>query len=453
MFGWTVNEFEGFDSADFEAFENHKWRSHRFNLERMRVSAKLEALGKTIVERTPEIARELETHVAEPTPTIFNDHQVDCGWLCFKRPPAEQRKLLAAIERSLTLAAEVRAPHPLHKELLLAVRVDHEGLEISLRLHAQARLDVQNIIALCEQEEQRAHVEELLRELPPTFECRLAEHEITPADAATNDNIALLRAMRDRGEGWLIIRRRIPIDSALLAADTAVNEIVTALAALFPLRQTFAWRTDNDHLERGGPPDAGTPEAGGTDTGRTHPPSAKERTPEQTPIAPATTTAPAETLPPQPRPRVSPAAREPISDDDRRPAWAKFTPRPRPARQHPPQPRRPRPDSARQDDRGPGRQPPKSPRRSGAPSESARPAPTEQRSPRNVSRPAGTKRPRKEFVPSDKPLAEGCHARITDGLFKGQVGKLITLDSRGNAQLLVHKKTLRIESGALQRIE
>ncbi len=66
MFGLTVDRFEGFDAKDYDAFEQRKWSSTRFNLERMKVADKLKILGVRLLdifrEQGLDLQREITPH-------------------------------------------------------------------------------------------------------------------------------------------------------------------------------------------------------------------------------------------------------------------------------------------------------------------------------------------------------------------------------------------------------
>lgn len=66
--------------------------------------------------------------------------------------------------------------------------------------------------------------------------------------------------------------------------------------------------------------------------------------------------------------------------------------------------------------------------------------------PRRAPKPA-------ELKPSDAPVEARCTARVLDGLFRGQIGTVIDIDGKGNAQVLIHKRTVRVPSEQLQRLE
>jgi hypothetical protein len=374
VLGLTVSTFEGFDPEDFAAFESRKWRSNRFNLERMRVRDKLALLGVELVTRAPALADGLTREVSGHTPTIFNNHEVDALWLCFRRPDAEHRDLLAALEQVRPLSETVRDPQPLHKEVLLAVRVSEEGLEVSLRLHAHAWVDAQNLLVRCEDQADCASWAGLLAELGQRegFDSLVGEHALGPGLPFDATSIAALRGLVGADSGWLLVRHRFPAADPRLAGSDCAALVADDLAALLPLRRFVAWSDATDRLDlaarlaqrraaaTAAAEAAATIASEPAVAAQTFTPKAAEAAgaePAGEEPAPTDTRAPSSVVPPAAAtPPTAYVAPEPIRDEDRRPEWARFTPAPRPPRPErgadrreprrdgPPRGPRPRPD-------------------------------------------------------------------------------------------------------------
>lgn len=435
MQGISKDAFEGFAPEDFDAFDPRKWRSNRFNLERMRVRDKLASLGRAVLAEIPEVADRLRLEQSDPTPSIFNGHEVRAAWLCLRRQEAEQRFHLATLERVLKLVDLVQDPDPRHTEVILSGRLDHEGLEVSLRMHAHARVDARNLCRRLRDDAAREQFLELLRALPGGAELTVGDTSSDTAETLDEARIEALEALCGASDGWFRVSRTFRRDDPALASTACVETIASLLVALRPLRDYIAWGPDNDWLDLG---ELTTPAAS----------------------APATAT---------PRQARNPSADQ--APDSRLPAWANFRPPPRPSTpSRPPKPRSP------QTDTDGNRRPPREAQaptgdsdRKGRPRrEEGRPrrrdddrrrGPRRDRdsrggAPRTASfGPTARDARKKDLKPSDKPLEAGCMARVTEGLFQGQIGKLIEIDRRGDVRLIVNERTLRVPADQLVRVE
>jgi len=81
LFGQVSQEFTGFDAQDFDAFEERKWSNNRFNLERMRVRGKVEALQRAYGHAFERAGVPIQSEVSLDHPTILNNKKVDAIWL------------------------------------------------------------------------------------------------------------------------------------------------------------------------------------------------------------------------------------------------------------------------------------------------------------------------------------------------------------------------------------
>jgi len=76
-----------FHATDFDAYEPSKWSSNVYNLERLKVKQKLEALGRALGPelRTGAGAGSLAWEVSAEHPALWNNHQVRSQQLYFLR--------------------------------------------------------------------------------------------------------------------------------------------------------------------------------------------------------------------------------------------------------------------------------------------------------------------------------------------------------------------------------
>ncbi len=136
----------GLSLADFDCYEPRKWKSNVYNRERLEVKQKLVALARSVggsvlgADGSPLFVEASVEH-----PALWNHKQVDSQSVYFSRHEAARKELDGFIDRSKPMASLVDDPTPQHNHVFLAITVSHEVLEVSLRLHPDARVDRQNL--------------------------------------------------------------------------------------------------------------------------------------------------------------------------------------------------------------------------------------------------------------------------------------------------------------------
>src|SRR4051812_10783064 len=138
--------FPGFTSADFDAYSQKKWKSNVFNRERLEVKQKLLAIGRELqgalvaADGSP-----LAIDASVEYPALWNHKQVEAQHLFFSRNEGARKELDRIIDRQKSLASMIDDPTPLRNHVLMAVSLSHETLELSVKLHPDAKVDRQNL--------------------------------------------------------------------------------------------------------------------------------------------------------------------------------------------------------------------------------------------------------------------------------------------------------------------
>lgn len=239
--------FSGFKPDDFLAYEERKWSSNRFNLERMRARETLQALATAAAADAGLAALGLGVESTHDHPTIFNNKKVDAQWVFFARPEAERKRLGVLIDKEHPLHRVVEDPAPHHLHALLGLRLDLSGLEVGLRVHRNAWIDTRNLTARCADAADRATLLGLLGGVPDAV-VRLGGSELA---AGQVDDAALAALAAHDGElpgDWLYVARRFDREDPVLSTPDLAAAVGSTLALLVPLYSFAAWREDNDHL-------------------------------------------------------------------------------------------------------------------------------------------------------------------------------------------------------------
>ncbi|HEX8953396.1 MAG TPA: KOW motif-containing protein [Polyangia bacterium] len=251
--------FPGFTAADFDAYQPKKWKSNVFNRERLEVKQKLVALGREL--QGAMLAPDGSPLAVEPSvehPALWNHKQVEAQHLYFSRNEGARKELDAIIDRGKSIASMIDDPSPQRNHLFLAVTLSEQVLELSLKLHPDARVDRENLERKCDDHFEREKLLHLVRGLGDGFRVG-----ITPALVAVGelDEGKLLELVAALGKGvapppltlgaphkLFYVGRAIARADALAAGAAIVEDARRTLQSLLPIYRYIAWSRDNDFV-------------------------------------------------------------------------------------------------------------------------------------------------------------------------------------------------------------
>ncbi len=241
--------FVPFTDADFDAYQERKWRSNVFNRERLEVKQKLQALGRLLAPGL--LARNgapLKCEVSEEHPALWNQKLVREQHLFFSRNDEARRDLQAIISRRRTIASLIEDPSPLRHHILLSVTIDQAQLEIALKLHADASVDYENLVRKVQDFFVREKLLGLVRGLPPTVRVGIVGQEELSPGALDDAGLQALVAGLPAAQSWLSFREVIPRDLPLARSEAFAEHARETLGHLLPLLHFISWEKSNDHL-------------------------------------------------------------------------------------------------------------------------------------------------------------------------------------------------------------
>jgi hypothetical protein len=247
----------GFTLADFEAYAPKKWKSNVFNRERLEVKQKLVALGRELqgimvgVDGSPLAVEPSVEH-----PALWNHKQVEAQHLFFSRNEGARKELDAIIDRQKSLASMIDDPTPLRNHVFLAATVGFDSLELSVKLHPDARVDCQNLERKCEDHFEREKLLRLLQGLGAPFRAGVTPQLVPVAeidDARIGEIVAALAAPQSPQPPGapvklLYIGRAVPREEALALGAGVADVAQAAMASLIEIYRFIAWSRDNDFL-------------------------------------------------------------------------------------------------------------------------------------------------------------------------------------------------------------
>ena len=243
--------FPGFTAADFDAYQQKKWKSNVFNRERLEVKQKLVALGREL--QGTMLAPDGSPLAVEPSvehPALWNHKQVEAQHLYFSRNEGARKELDAIIDRGKSIASMIDDPSPQRNHLFLAATLSEASLELSLKLHPDARVDRENLERKCDDHFEHEKLVNLLRTLGESFQASLAP-ELTPVATLDEDKLDELMAQLTKPSPTprlFYVGRAIARAEALAAGGALVDEAKRTLQALLPIYRFIAWSRDNDFV-------------------------------------------------------------------------------------------------------------------------------------------------------------------------------------------------------------
>jgi len=244
MFQLEPKEFTGVTAAHLDAFEEHKWSSHRFGLERMRAAGVLAALERRLAATLSAETEGLVWARSDPTPGVFNDHRVDGIWLYLERTGSERNEVDRVVDREVSLADTLREPHAMHRFAFTGIRLDHAGVRVGFWLHARAALDRRNLATALDDPMEKGRLPVVLDGLPEGAVVSMDDDEWTPARWAGGDAASL-----DDLLGWFRVTLGWDRDAVIAAGAELTDMLAAALQGFIGLFRYAAWSSANDRLD------------------------------------------------------------------------------------------------------------------------------------------------------------------------------------------------------------
>jgi hypothetical protein len=246
-----------FHATDFDAYEPSKWSSNVYNLERLKVKQKLEALGRALGPelRTGAGAGSLAWEVSAEHPALWNNHQVRSQQLYFLRNEEARRQLSSRVTRSRPISSLLDNPSPYREHIHLAVILSQDGIDLGLRLTPEATVDYRNLLRKLENHWESSKFQDILSDLPSTFSVRVLSEEpvpisqLDPAGVAPRLKEAFDESSFQSKDVVLSIDASMDRGDPRLGSPAVLQSIKDAFSELMPLFEFIEWRRDNDYLE------------------------------------------------------------------------------------------------------------------------------------------------------------------------------------------------------------
>jgi hypothetical protein len=224
--------FGGFSEADFRAYEEKKWTSNKFTIERRGAKDKVVALVRAVHAELADPLAGLELHASDPEPNV--------------RGEQDQQAI-----RSLVNTTQLSAPGALfdialhHQHACVLVRLDLEGLRLGVLVAPRAKVDRDNVVEKLKQAWARERVVELASTLPEGARLSFGGEHVESAALGVADVERLAAALLAGADMQLSVL--VPRATPGLAGPDAIGLVARTLAPFVPVYRFLAWSRDNEH--------------------------------------------------------------------------------------------------------------------------------------------------------------------------------------------------------------
>ncbi len=243
--------FSGFSEADFEAFQPARAGSNAYTLPRLKAQERCVAAARGLAEVARASGLDVELRASDAAPSLWNKHRVTAQWVFLWRDAAARQALEALLRQGRSLGETLTDPTPFYRHAFLALYLDIEAVEVTVRVHGDAWADVRNLRALVAQDGAAQALCDTLASLGPSVVLGVTGG---PSWAAAGIDVAALRASVEAltaPDAWWHVTARIPRAEALALGTDLGARLTYEFGQLLPVFRAVAWRPDNDHVSLG----------------------------------------------------------------------------------------------------------------------------------------------------------------------------------------------------------
>ena len=221
-------EFTGIQAQHFDAYEERKWSSNRFNLERMRVRELIEDLCRPAVEALQQAGEAVRCTSTPDHPSIFNKHCVDSQYVLILRSDDERQRIQPLLDRATSLSEALEDPTNHRQQVVLSLRLDLQGVEVACRLHRHAHLDWLNFQKRLQQDSQCAEFVSLCGQLPDGVTTSVGTGDALPANQLTNEAVQEWREPLESGSEWWVAGRMYSREDSNLTQPVLYHHLASS---------------------------------------------------------------------------------------------------------------------------------------------------------------------------------------------------------------------------------
>lgn len=233
------------EEGDFHSLSAGLARDPQFNDRRLVLRRKLLSLAKVFAATAKQRGLALDVRTSLHAPSTFNHMQVRRIWAYACRDKAEKKRLRGVLGAELGKDLDAA-----YRNAYLCVAVEADAVEVSLRIHADAWYDGQNLVQRVKKEGFDGWKRELDR--LDGFRLKLADWKGEwPCGNLGRERLEEFMKYYKPAEHALSVERRIPAPpgarQSLFAPDVPAR-LLADLERLIPLYRFTVWSEESDFL-------------------------------------------------------------------------------------------------------------------------------------------------------------------------------------------------------------
>lgn len=243
--------FDGLHASSFDAYSPAKWSSNVFTRERLEVKQKMLSLARAVEPSFEKVGLTVQRYASDEYPSHRNGKKVEAQWVFFWRTEEERLVLEREVDLERTLAATIADPTPMTRHAFVCLRLDHEGLELSLRLHRDAWVDRHNLVNKLAESTAQEELTSLVSRLPDHAAIAFSSLEQgSPKtyDADTFRKLLTTSFDSESGEGFLLIGAQLNRDRTIELGAGLVDFLSPMMLVVSELYRFVAWSASNDFI-------------------------------------------------------------------------------------------------------------------------------------------------------------------------------------------------------------
>ncbi|MDA1266021.1 MAG: hypothetical protein O2816_13150 [Planctomycetota bacterium] len=237
-----------FEEWDFAALSPAHERDPEWNERRLNARRRLLTLAKAAAKAFAANGLKLDVRTSLHNPHAFNGKRVRRLWAYLMRGKLEKTRLRKVLGRDLAKDLDSA-----FRNAYLCLAIEHDRLEVSLRIHPDAWYDGQNLKNRIDRQGVQGWLEQL-RDLEG-FQLRLHDWkgEWRGGSELRPEQLEEFLRFWTPGEHQLVVDKTWPVPAAGPAREAALGEgvgeeLVRELTRLVPLYRFTAWSEESDHL-------------------------------------------------------------------------------------------------------------------------------------------------------------------------------------------------------------
>jgi len=237
-----------FEESDFRALSAAYAGNAEYNAHRLAARRRLLTLGKEVAREAATLGTQLDCRTSLHHPHTFNGNRVNRLWAYLTRPKKERTKLKRLLGSDLGKDLDSA-----YRNAYLCLAIESDALEVSLRIHADAWYDGQNLKKRIEAEGLQAWFKEL--DALGGFRLRLADWKGEwNCGSLTPERLEEFLDYYVPGEHQLAIEKRYPAPEENRGAaleEAAAPELARELLRLLGVYRFTVWTEEENFLFRG----------------------------------------------------------------------------------------------------------------------------------------------------------------------------------------------------------